>query len=119
MRRAAEFAHVWQPTATPLTDLIKNQTYLREACSKIGRDDVPDTRMSFRVNFSEITGSKSPAGDRPLGQGSADQVAADINQFQQEAGVTAFQINFNGCQNLRQLLDSMDTFMREVKPLVD
>ena len=75
--------------------------------------------MSFRVNLSEITGSKSPGPDRPLGQGSADQVAADINQFQEEAGVAAFQINFNGCHNLRQLLDSMDSFMREVNPLVD
>ena len=43
LRRAAEFAQVWQPTATPLADLIKNQTYLREACSKIGRRDIPDT----------------------------------------------------------------------------
>ena len=119
LRRAAEFAQVWQPTATPINDLIKNQTYLREACSKIGRQDIPDTRMSLRVNLSEITGSKSTGADRPLGQGSADQIAADINQFQQEAGVAAFQINFNGCQNLRQLLESMDTFMREVKPLVD
>lgn len=119
LRRAAEFAQVWQPTPTPLADLIKNQTYLREACSKIGRQDVPETRMSFRVNLSGITGSQSPESDRPVGQGSADQVAADIRQFQQEAGVGAFQINFNGCHNLGQLLESMDTFMREVKPLVD
>ncbi len=119
LRRAAEFAQVWQPTPTPLADLIKNQTYLREACSKIGRQDVPETRMSFRVNLSGITGSQSPESDRPVGQGSADQVAADIRQFQQEAGVAAFQINFNGCHNLGQLLESMDTFMREVKPLVD
>ena len=119
LRRAAEFAQVWQPTPTPLADLIKNQTYLREACSKIGRQDVPETRMSFRVNFSEITGSRSPESDRPLGQGSADQVAEDIKRYKQEAGVAAFQINFNGCQNLQQLLESMDIFMREVKPLVD
>ena len=119
LRRAAEFAQVWQPTPTPLADLIKNQTYLREACSKIDRQDVPETRMSFRVNLSGITGSQSPESDRPVGQGSTDQVAADIRQFQQEAGVGAFQINFNECHNLGQLLESTDTFMREVKPLVD
>lgn len=100
LRRAAEFAQVWQPTPTPVADLIKNQTYLGDACSKIGRQDIPDTRMSFRVNLSKITGSKSPEADRPLGQGSAEQIAADIKQYQEAAGVSAFQINFNGCHNL-------------------
>ena len=119
LRRAAEFAQVWQPTPTPLADLIKNQTYLRDACAKIGRQDIPDTRMSFRVNFSEITGTKPPVGDRPLGHGTAEQIAEDIKQFQREADVGAFQINFNGCHNLQQLFDSMDTFMSEVKPAVD
>jgi hypothetical protein len=32
--------------------------------------------------------------------------------------VEAFQINFNGCQNLEQLLTSMDCFMQEVAPLL-
>jgi hypothetical protein len=32
--------------------------------------------------------------------------------------VNAFQINFHGNHDLGQLLDSMDCFMREVKPLV-
>jgi hypothetical protein len=36
-----------------------------------------------------------------------------------EAGLEALQINFNGCKNLGQLLDSMTLFMREVKPLVE
>ena len=119
LRRAAEFAQVWQPTPTPLADLIKNQTYLRDACAKIGRQDIPDTRMSFRVNFSVITGSTLPVGGRPLGHGTAEQIAGDIKQFQREAGVDAFQINFNGCHNLQQLFDSMDTFMSEGKPAVD
>ena len=119
LRRAAEFAQVWQPTATPLADLINNQTYLQEACSKIGRRDIPGTRMSFRVNLSEITGSNSTGAERPVGQGSVEQIGEDINKFQQEAGVEAFQINFNGCHDLPQLLKSMDTFMSKVKPLVD
>jgi hypothetical protein len=32
--------------------------------------------------------------------------------------VNAFQINFHGNRDLGQLLDSMDCFMHEVKPLV-
>ena len=77
LRRAARFAQVWQPTPTALGDLISNQAYLRDACAEIERGDVPRTRMSFRVNFSHITGSSGsggrigpetlPAGGRPGG----------------------------------------------------
>jgi alkanesulfonate monooxygenase SsuD/methylene tetrahydromethanopterin reductase-like flavin-dependent oxidoreductase (luciferase family) len=119
LRRAAAFAQVWQPTPTPLAALIDQQAYLRQACEQIGRQDVPSTRMSFRVNFSHITGNTVPPGTaRPTGQGTAAQVAADIQRYRQEAGVDAFQINFNGCHSLDQLLDSMDCFMQDVKPLV-
>ena len=118
LRRAAAFAQVWQPTPMPLADLTKNQAYLRGACAKIGRQDVPTTRMSFRVNFSEITGSTTAGAERPMGQGKPTQVIEDMRQYRQEAGLEAFQINFNGCQNLEQLLASMELFMQEVKPFV-
>jgi hypothetical protein len=79
--------------------------------------------MSFRVNFPEITGSTtrgtSSAGERPIGQGPPAQVAEDMRRFRHGAGLEAFQINFNGCHNLEQLLASMTLFMREVKPLVE
>ncbi|WP_089722065.1 TIGR03619 family F420-dependent LLM class oxidoreductase [Candidatus Entotheonella palauensis] len=69
LRRAAEYAQVWQPTPTPLADLVERKIYLREACGKIGREDIPVTRMSFRVNFSAITGNTTPAGaERPTGR---------------------------------------------------
>jgi probable F420-dependent oxidoreductase len=120
LRRAAEFAQVWQPTPTPLAQLIERQAYLREACGRIGREDVPPTRMSFRVNFSAITGNAVATGsERATGQGTPQHVAEDIQRYRQEAGVNAFQINFNGCHSLEQLLESMDCFMQEVKPLVE
>jgi probable F420-dependent oxidoreductase len=123
LRRAAAFAQVWQPTPMALEALRERQAYLREACAKIGRQDVPATRMSFRVNFSEITGgmARDPnsATERPLGQGTPAQVADDMRRFRQEAGLEAFQVNFNGCKNLEQLLASMTLFMQEVKPLVE
>ncbi len=119
LRRAAEFAQVWQPTPTPLADLIKCQSYLREVCVRIGRPGVPRTRMSFRVNFSRITGSSHSGGDRPTGQGTPEQVASDMVRYRQEAGLEEFQINFNGCGSLQQLLDSMDVFVQEVRPGVD
>ena len=61
-----------------------------------------------------------PAGAaRPTGQGTPAQVAEDMQCYRQEAGVEAFQINFNGCHSLDQLLASMDCFMQEVRPLVE
>jgi probable F420-dependent oxidoreductase len=123
LRRAAAFAQVWQPTPLSVEALRQGQAYLREACSKIGRADVPTTRMSFRVNFPDITGNAAHRGtaaaDRPVGQGTPAQVAEDMRRFRQEADLEAFQINFNGCPSLDQLLASMTLFMQEVKPLVE
>ncbi len=119
LRRAAEFAQVWQPTPTALEDLMERQADLREACRQIGRQDVPATRMSFRVNFSAITGNTVAAGaERPTGQGTPAQVAEDIQRYREAAGVEAFQINFNGCHSLDQLFASMACFIQEVQPLV-
>ena len=117
LRRAARFAEVWQPTPTPLPDLISNQAYLREISSEIGQE-APRTRMSFRVNLSNITGS-SNNGDRPTGQGTPEQVASDMKRYRHEAGLEEFQINFSGCADLQQLLDSMDVLVQEVFPKVD
>ena len=104
----------------PLAELINLQADLRQACEKIGRQDTPETRMSFRVNFSAITGNTTPSGaERPTGQGTPQHVAEDIQRHRHEAGLEAFQINFNGCHSLEQLLASMDCFMQEVKPLVE
>ena len=119
LRRAARFAQVWQPTSTALPELISNQAYLRDVCAEIGRNDVPRTRMSFRVNFSHITGSSSSGGDRPTGQGTPEQVASDLKRYRQEAGLEEFQMNFNGCGSLQQLLDSMDVLVQDVLPQVD
>ena len=119
LRRAARFAQVWQPTPTALPELISNQAHLRDVCAEIGRNDVPRTRMSFRVNFSHITGSSSSGGERPTGQGTPEQVASDLKRYRQEAGLEEFQMNFNGCGSLQQLLDSMDVLVQDVLPQVD
>jgi probable F420-dependent oxidoreductase len=119
MRRAARFAAVWQPTPMPVADLIDRQAALRRACEQIGRQQPPETRMSFRVEFSPITGNAPPSGTaRPVGHGTPAEVAADLLRYREAAGLEAFQINFHGNRNLDQLLASMDCFMREVKPQV-
>ena len=73
--------------------------------------------MSFRVEFSPITGSAPPAGkDRPTGHGTPAEVAGDLARYREAAGLEAFQINFHGNRNLNQLLQSMECFMSEVRP---
>jgi probable F420-dependent oxidoreductase len=119
LRRAAAFGAVWQPTPTPVAELVERQSSLRKAWDRIGRQHPPETRMSFRVELTPITGNAPPSGaERPIGHGTPAEVAADLLRYREAAGMNAFQINFHGNHDLGQLLDSMDCFMREVKPLV-
>ena len=91
---------------------------LRQACEALGREPIP-TRMSFRVEFSTITGNAPPAGKaRSTGHGTPAEVAADLMRYREAAGVEDFQINFHGNRNLEQLIDSIECFMRQVKPRV-
>jgi hypothetical protein len=54
--------------------------------------------------------------DRPVGHGTPAEVAGDLLRYRERAGLDAFQINFHGNDNLGQLLQSMECFMREVAP---
>src|SRR5580692_3431410 len=118
LRRAARFAAVWQPTPLSVAQLVERQAALRKACEQAGREPIP-TRMSFRVEFSTITGNTPPAGkERPVGHGTPAEVAADLTRYREAADLDAFQINFHGNRSLDQLLKSMECFMRDVKPQV-
>jgi hypothetical protein len=98
--------------------LIERQTALHQACDQIGRSPIP-TRMSFRVEFSTITGNApSSGGKRPIGHGTPAEVAGDLLSYRDKAGLDAFQINFHGNRNLDQLLRSMECFMQDVAPRV-
>jgi probable F420-dependent oxidoreductase len=118
LRRAVRFSSLWQPTPLPIDRLVERQGALRKACNEIGREPIP-TRMSFRVEFSTITGNVPPAGrERPTGHGTPAEVAGDLQRYRDAAGLEAFQINFHGNRDLEQLLHSMECFMREVAPIV-
>jgi probable F420-dependent oxidoreductase len=118
LRRAAQFAAVWQPTPLPITQLVERRAELRKACEAIEREPIP-TRMSFRIELSNITGNAPPAGkERPTGHGTPVEVAADLLRYREAAGLDAFQINFHGNRDLDQLVQSMECFMREVAPIV-
>jgi probable F420-dependent oxidoreductase len=116
LRRAARYAAVWQPTPMPAAQLTERRAALAKACEAAGRAPIP-TRMSFRVEFSNITGNKPPPEKRPAGHGTPAEVAADILRYR-EIGLDAFQINFHGNRHQGDLLASMECFMSEVKPKV-
>jgi probable F420-dependent oxidoreductase len=116
LRRAARYAAVWQPTPMPIDQLVERRAALAKACEAAGRAPIA-TRMSFRVEFSTVTGNKPPADKRPAGHGTPAEVAADILRYR-ETGLDAFQINFHGNRHLDDLLASMECFMSEVKPKV-
>ena len=74
--------------------------------------------MSFRVEFSTITGNAPSSGKRPVGHGTPAEVAGDLSSYCEKAGLDGFQINFHGNRNLDQLLQSMECFMQDVAPIV-
>jgi len=117
LRRAARFAAVWQPTPLSIAQLVERRDALRRACEAADREPTP-TRMSFRVEFSTITGNVPPSDKRPAGHGTPAEVAADLLRYREAAGLDAFQINFHGNRSLDDLLQSMECFMREVAPAV-
>jgi probable F420-dependent oxidoreductase len=117
LRRAARFAAVWQPTPLPIAQLVERRDALRKACEVAGREPIP-TRMSFRVEFSTITGSVPPSEKRQPGHGTPAEVTADLRRYREAAGLDAFQINFHGNRSLDDLCQSMECFMREVAPAV-
>lgn len=121
LRRAAEFATIWQPVPTALDDLITRKAYLLAACEKIGRAEPPRIRMSFRINFTEITGKDPHGADgtRLTGHGSAGDIAGDIALYRDSAQLDQFQLNFNGCASLSQLEDSMTLFTEQVRPALE
>jgi hypothetical protein len=117
LRRTAAVAAVWQPTPLPAAELVERMNFLKQSSEKIEREQPPETRMSFRVEFSDITGNSPPMGnDRPAGHGTPAEVAGDLSRYREAAGVSAFQINFHGNRDLGQLLESMKCFMRDVQP---
>jgi hypothetical protein len=81
------------------------------------RADPDADELSGRV--STITGKAPPAGKaRSTGHGTPAEVAADLMRYREAADVEDFQINFHGNRNLEQLIDSIECFMRQVKPRV-
>jgi probable F420-dependent oxidoreductase len=120
VRRAATLGDGWHPIALRPPGLLFPEEYTRRArqieawAKEAGRDPRTITlsvRVPMEVRSKRI---KPPGGDRPLFQGTAEQVIGDIRAYA-AAGVTHFVWDHTH-QDLRAVLDNLDRFAHEVRP---
>jgi probable F420-dependent oxidoreductase len=120
VRRAAVLGDGWHPIALRPPGLLFPDAYAKRVqqihawAREAGRDPASITlsvRVPMEVRSKRL---KPPAGERPLFQGTAEQVMADIRAYA-AAGVTHFVWDFTH-QDLRAVLDNLQRFAHEVRP---
>jgi probable F420-dependent oxidoreductase len=122
LRRAAALGDGWHPIGLRPPAMLHPDEYaakvkaLHGYAQQVGRDAKAIT-LSFRAPMEvRSPRDRTPAGDRPLFQGTADQVAGDIRRYQ-ALGVTHFV--FDPVRpELRAALANMERFADEVRPKV-
>src|SRR5216110_4022607 len=119
VRRAATLGDAWHPIALRPPGLLfpdeyaKRATELRGWAQQAGRDPKSVT-LTIRVPMAvRPRNAKPPAGERPLFQGTAAQVIADIRAYQ-AAGVTHFVFDPT-VPDLKATLTNMDRFAHDVR----
>jgi probable F420-dependent oxidoreductase len=120
VRRAAVLGDGWHPIGMRPPAMLPPEEYaaavrrLHGWAQAAGRDPKSIT-LSLRVPMEVRAKSlKSPGGDRPLFQGTAEQVIADIRSYA-AAGVTHFVFDFTH-PDLRVALANLERFAHDVRP---
>ena len=123
VRRAATLGDAWHPIALRPPGLLFPDEYAKRAkelrawTQQAGRDP-ESVELTVRVPMEVRSKSaKTPAGDRPLFQGTAAEVIADIRAYQ-AAGVTHFVFDAT-VPELKAALTNMERFAHDVRPNVD
>jgi probable F420-dependent oxidoreductase len=120
VRRAATLGDGWHPIALRPPGLLFPDAYAKRArqieawAKEAGRDPKAVTltvRVPMEVRSKRF---KPPAGDRPLFQGTAEQVIGDIRAYA-DAGVTHFVWDHTH-QDLRAVLENLERFAHDVGP---
>jgi probable F420-dependent oxidoreductase len=123
VRRAATLGDGWHPIALRPPGLLFPDEYAKRAgqiqawAREAGREPRAVTltvRVPMEVRAKRF---KPPAGDRPLFQGTAEQVIADIRAYH-AAGVTHFVFDHTH-QDLRAVLDNLERFAHDVRPKLE
>jgi probable F420-dependent oxidoreductase len=120
VKRAATLGDAWHPIALRPPGLLLPDEYatrvkqIHEWAQGAGRDPKAIT-LTVRVPMDvRARSAKAPAGDRPMFQGTADQVLEDIRAYQR-LGVTHFVFDAAHA-DLRSVLQTMERFAHEVRP---
>jgi probable F420-dependent oxidoreductase len=120
VRRAATLGDGWHPIGMRPPAMLPPDEYaaavgrLHDWARAAGRDPKAIT-LTLRVPMEvRAKGVKAPGGDRPLFQGTADQVIADILAYA-AVGVSHFVFDFTHPE-LRAALDNLERFAHDVAP---
>jgi probable F420-dependent oxidoreductase len=123
VRRAATLGDGWHPIALRPPGLLFPDEYAKRGrqieqwAKEAGRDPgavALTVRVPMEVRSKRF---KPPACDRPLFQGTAEQVIADIRAYA-GAGVTHFVFDHTH-QDLRAVLDNLERFANDVRPKLE
>ena len=123
MRRTARLGNGWYPIASnpqfPMgapQQLQAGLERLRSFCDAEGRDPA-EIDIVYRSHTMELTDER-PAGERPPFIGNAEELAADIRQFE-ALGVTHLIVDFlRSSNNFEDCLRKMEDFATKVWPRV-
>ncbi|HXH83205.1 MAG TPA: LLM class F420-dependent oxidoreductase [Candidatus Tectomicrobia bacterium] len=120
LRRAGTLGDGWHPIGLRPPAMLRPDEYgagvarVHEHARKAGRDPQRIT-LSFRAPMAvRPSRAKAPGGDRPLFQGTAEEVARDIRAYH-ALGVTHFVFD-PVAPDLAALLTSMQRFAEDVRP---
>jgi probable F420-dependent oxidoreductase len=123
VRRAASLGDGWHPIALRPPGLLFPDEYAKrvgqiEEWARVAGRDPRAITLTVRVPM-EVRSKrfKPPAGDRPLFQGTAEQVIADVRAYA-AAGVTHFVFDHTH-QDLRAVLDNLERFANDVRPKLE
>jgi probable F420-dependent oxidoreductase len=122
VRRAGTIGDGWHPIAMRPPAMLGPDEYAARVAElhgwarKAGRDP-KSIKLTIRIPM-EVRGknAKAAAGDRPMFQGTADEVAADIRRYQ-ALGVSHFVFDHT-VQELRAVMANMERFASDVRPKV-
>ena len=119
VRRAATLGDAWHPIALRPPGLLFPEQYAKRAAEirswaqQAGRDP-KSVQLTVRVPMEvRPKSAKAPAGERPLFQGTAAEVIADIRAYQ-AAGVTHFVFDPT-VPELKAALTNMERFAHDVR----
>ena len=118
IRRAAKYGDGWMPIGLRPPAILEPEE-LAEKIARLRRLTVRAGRPEDAVSLCFSTGvtfDNSPGATRRMMSGRAEQIAADLRQYQ-DLGVRNFILGFPG-DSVAALDEAMDQFSKQVMPLI-